>query len=414
MRVGIVCPYSLTLPGGVQGQVLGLARALQRVGVQARVLGPCDGPPPDPSVTPLGSSIPTASNGSMAAIAPDPAAALRTVRALRDERFDVLNIHEPLTPGPSLTALVTAFCPTVGTFHRSGPSGWLDMTRPLARYGSGYLDVRCAVSEEARDTAAKAVGGDYELVWNGIDVDRYDRSASWDSSGPTVLFVGRHEPRKGLEVLLRAAGRLGEGVKLWIAGLGPDTERLKRSYGGDTRIEWLGRIGEQEKIARLRAADVLCAPSLAGESFGVVLLEGLAAGTPVVASDLAGYRRVVRSGREAILVPPGDVDALAVALVEAMSGGEGVASMIAQGRARSEEFSMEALSRRYLELFDLAMRRRAAAPQGRSQRLANFVVSALSEGRIRSSGMIRETTTRLERPRATGKHPATVERGAGG
>ena len=400
VRVGIVCPYSLTLPGGVQGQVLGLARALQRSGVQARVLGPCDGPPPDPSVTPLGRSIPTASNGSLAAIAPDPAAALRTVRALRDERFDVLNIHEPLTPGPSLTALVTAFCPTVGTFHRSGPSGWLDLTRPLASYGSSYLDVRVAVSEEARDTAAEAVGGDYELVWNGIDVARYEGSPAWETKGPTVLFVGRHEPRKGLEVLLRAAQGLGGGVRLWIAGQGPDTDRLKRLYGADTRIEWLGRIGEAEKIARLRGADVLCAPSLGGESFGVVLLEGLAAGTPVVASDLAGYRRVARSGQEAILVAPGDVAALSGALAEALSATDRVGSMVRRGQLRAEEFSMEALSQRYMELFELAVRRRAEVRQTYIQRLANRVGSATAEGRIRSSLMIAKTATRLELPRS--------------
>ncbi len=386
MRVGVVCPYSLTLPGGVQGQVLGLAAALRRRGVQVRVLGPCDGPPPDPSVTPLGSSIPTASNGSLAAIAPDPAASLRTVRALRDERFDVLNIHEPLTPGPSLTALVTAFCPTVGTFHRSGPSRWLDLTRPLATYGSSYLDVRVAVSEEARQTAAAAVGGDYELVWNGIDVSRYERSEVWAKTGPTVLFVGRHEPRKGLEVLLRALGRLDSGVTLWVAGQGPETERLKKMYAGDSRIEWLGRIGEAEKIARMRAADVLCAPSLGGESFGVVLLEGLAAGTPVVASDLAGYRRVARSGVEAILTPPGDDEALADGLRQALEGTAQVRAMVAKGRDRAEEFSMDSLAQRYLELFDLAVRRRSSLPPSRYERLAMSLASAVGEWRIRSSG----------------------------
>ncbi len=384
MRVGIVCPYSLTLPGGVQGQVLGLAAALRRRGVQARVLGPCDGPPPDPSVTPLGSSIPTASNGSLAAIAPDPAASLRTLRALRDERFDVLNIHEPLTPGPSLTALVTAFCPTVGTFHRSGPSRWLDLTRPLATYGSGYLDVRVAVSEEARQTAAAAVGGDYELVWNGIDVGRYERSGAWAKTGPTVLFVGRHEPRKGLEVLLRAFQRLDAGVTLWVAGQGPETERLRRIFASDGRVEWLGRIGEAEKIARMRAADVLCAPSLGGESFGVVLLEGLAAGTPVVASDLAGYRRVARSGLEAILTPPGDDKALSEALRRALGATSEIEEMVANGSARAEEFSMDALAQRYLELFDLAVQRHSSLQPSLYEKVVTSVASAVGEWRIRS------------------------------
>lgn len=364
--------------------MLGLAAALRRRGVQARVLGPCDGPPPDPAVTPLGSSIPTASNGSLAAIAPDPAASLRTLRALRDERFDVLNIHEPLTPGPSLTALVTAFCPTVGTFHRSGPSRWLDLTRPLATYGSGYLDVRVAVSEEARQTAAEAVGGDYELVWNGIDVGRYDRSEVWPKTAPTVLFVGRHEPRKGLEVLLEAFRHLDESVALWVAGNGPETERLRKLYAHDSRVDWLGRIGEAEKIARMKAADVLCAPSLGGESFGVVLLEGLAARTPVVASDLAGYRRVARSGVEASLTPPGDDHAVAEALRAALADSEAIRAMVARGRSRAEEFSMDSLALRYLELFELAVERRAAVPPSRYERIATSVASTVGEWRIRS------------------------------
>ena len=185
---------------------------------------------------------------------------------------------------------------------------------------------------------------------------------------------------------------------MWIAGQGPDTDRLKRLYGADTRIEWLGRIGEAEKIARLRGADVLCAPSLGGESFGVVLLEGLAAGTPVVASDLAGYRRVARSGQEAILVAPGDVAALSGALAEALSATERVDSMVRRGQLRAEEFSMDALSRRYLELFDLAVQRRAEVPQTSIQRLANRVGSATAEGRIRSSVMIAKTATRFELP----------------
>ena len=187
---------------------------------------------------------------------------------------------------------------------------------------------------------------------------------------------------------------------MWIAGQGPDTDQLKRLYGADTRIEWLGRIGEAEKIARLRGADVLCAPSLGGESFGVVLLEGLAAGTPVVASDLAGYRRVARCGQEAILVAPGDVAALSGALAEALSATDRVGSMVRRGRLRAEEFSMDALSQRYLELFDLAVQRRAEVPQTSIQRLVNRIGSAAAERRIRSSVMIAKTATRFELPRS--------------
>jgi phosphatidyl-myo-inositol alpha-mannosyltransferase len=222
-----MCPYSLTLPGGVQGQVLGLGRALRDLGIDARVLGPCDGPPPDTFVTPLGNSIPTAANGSMAAIAPDPSAALRTIRALRDEHFDVVHLHEPLAPGPTLTALVFSDRPMVGTFHRAGESAWYRAFRRLGGWAAGHLDVRAAVSAEARAAVARTFGGTYEVVWNGIDVGRYRQAEPWPTTGPTVLFVGRHEPRKGLAVLLDALAHLPADVQLWVASEGPETARLR-------------------------------------------------------------------------------------------------------------------------------------------------------------------------------------------
>ncbi len=354
VRVGLVCPYSLTLPGGVQGQVLGLGRALQRQGVEARILGPCDGPPPDPSVTPLGNSIPTANNGSVAAIAPDPAAALRTIRALRDEDFDVVHIHEPLAPGPSLTATVAAGSPKVGTWHRSGPSAWIRSMAPLARWGCRNLNVRAAVSEEARATAAAALGGEYELVWNGIDTERYRRAPAEPASRPTILFVGRHEPRKGLAVLVAAMDLMPGDVTVWVAGQGPETERLKRSTAGDPRFEWLGAIPEDEKVRRIRGSSVLCVPSLHGESFGVVLLEGMAAGTPVVASDIPGYRNVARPGVEARMVAPDDAGALAKALEAALERGPETEEMVQRGLARAERFSMHSLAERYVQLYERA------------------------------------------------------------
>lgn len=352
MRVGLICPYSLTVPGGVQGQVLGLARSLRRAGTEARVLGPCDGPPPETWVTPLGNSLPTGDNGSMAAIAPDPAAALRTLRALRDEAFDVVHIHEPFAPGPSLTTMVMGTSPMVGTFHRAGGSKWLRATRPLALWGVRHLSAMVAVSEEARLTAAEVLDGHYELLWNGIDVERYRQTTPWPADGPTVFFVGRHESRKGLSVLIDAMGLLGPDVRLWVAGQGPDTGRLRRLTARDGRIEWLGVIGEHEKISRIRGAQVLCAPSLHGESFGVVLLEGLAAATPVVATDLAGYRNVARPGVEARMVTPGDPTALAKAIRAALDDRPETEAMVARGRQRAEGFSMDSLAARYLEIFE--------------------------------------------------------------
>jgi phosphatidylinositol alpha-mannosyltransferase len=358
MRVGLICPYSLTLPGGVQGQVLGLGRALRELGIEARVLGPCDGPPPDTFVTPLGNSIPTAANGSMAAIAPDPSASLRTIRALRDEHFDVVHLHEPLAPGPTQTALVFSESPLVGTFHRAGESRWYRAARPIATWATRNLAVRAAVSEEALAAVARTLGGTYELVWNGIDVARYQDAQPWPTDSPTILFIGRHEPRKGLAVLIDAFSRLPGGTRLWVASEGPDTARLRQATSDNDRIEWLGVISEREKVRRIRGADVLCAPSLHGESFGVVLLEGMAAGTPVVASDLVGYRNVARPDRDALLTPPGDAGALAGALERALRGGPRVAELVASAEQRAASFSLESLAKRYLDLYDEARRRR--------------------------------------------------------
>jgi len=305
-------------------------------------------------VTPLGNSIPTAANGSLAAIAPDASATLRTIRALRDENFDVVNLHEPFAPGPTLTALVLGGRPLVGTFHRSGESNWIKSLQPLVRWSVKHLTIRAAVSAEARATAMSQLGGSYELVWNGIDPDEYRNAPPWPTSGPTIMFLGRHEPRKGLAVLIEAMQMLGRDVRLWVASQGPETERLKASTVGDERIEWLGPIGEQEKIGRIRGCDVLCAPSLHGESFGVVLLEGLASGTPVVASDLRGYRNVVTPGVNARLAPPGDSEALAKELQAALEKGPETAEMVACGLKRAADFSMDSLAARYIDIYEQA------------------------------------------------------------
>ena len=162
--------------------------------------------------------------------------------------------------------------------------------------------------------ALEALGGEYLLLFNGIEIDRFAKAPAWQedesrsarTDGPVIFFVGRHEPRKGLDVLLAALRHLPADVRIWVAGDGPETATLQAHHTGDPRIEWLGRIGDEEKASRMRGADVFCAPSLRGESFGVVLLEAMAARTPVVASDLDGYRNVARSGADALLVPPGD------------------------------------------------------------------------------------------------------------
>jgi phosphatidyl-myo-inositol alpha-mannosyltransferase len=351
LRIGMVCPYSLTIPGGVQMQVLALARELRRDGHVVQVLAPCDGSPPEAGVTALGKSIPFATNGSVAPIAPDPSAAVRTIRALRSEQFDIVHVHEPLVPGPSLTAVLFCEQPTVGTFHRAGASRAYQFLKPATKWVGRRLAARIAVSQDALDTARDGVGGEFTVLFNGIDVDRFASAEPAPTDGPTVLFFGRHEPRKGLGVLLEAVAGLPDDVIVWIVGQGPETEALKAKYARDTRLQWLGRVDDTELARRLAGADVYCAPSLFGESFGVVLLEAMAAGTAIVASDLPGYRAVARPDEHALLVPPEDADALAKKLNELLVDPVRRAELIANGRARAEEFAMPKLAAAYSEIY---------------------------------------------------------------
>jgi phosphatidylinositol alpha-mannosyltransferase len=352
VRVGLVCPYSLTIPGGVQGQVLGLARALRGLGHEVRVLAPCDGPPPDAGVTPLGRSVPTAANGSVAPLAPDPSAQLRTIRALRDEGFDVVHLHEPLAPGPCLTATLFAEGALVGTFHAAGVSAAYRLAGWALRRVAARLDHRVAVSPDAMALAKRALGGDYELLFNGVEVARFASGAAHPTEGPTIFFLGRHEPRKGLEVLLTALADLPPEVRVWVGGDGPQQEELRSRFGHDPRVEWLGRISDDERAARMRGCTVYCSPSVRGESFGMVLLEAMAAGCALVASDLEGHRNVATDGVDALLAPVGDAAALAKALRRVLDDDGLRSDLVAGGRRRAEQLSMARLAERYLTIYE--------------------------------------------------------------
>ena len=360
LRIGMLCPYSLTLPGGVQMQVLGLARELRSMGHEVRVLGPCDGAPPEPFVTPLGNSLPTAANGSIAPIAPDASAALRTIRALNDEAFDVIHLHEPLAPGITMTALLLRLAPTVGTFHAAGESASYRFVNKPSRWLASRIDIRVAVSKDAELLASRYLGGSYEVLGNGIEIARYasdsnDVAPVQKTVAPTIFFCGRHEPRKGLDVLLRAMQHLPPDVELWVASDGTDTEALKAQFAFDSRVKWLGRINDAEKVRLMRSARVFCAPSLHGESFGVVLLESMAAGTPVVASSIDGYMNVATHDVDALLVEPGDERALASALAKVMANSRLAQRLIDAGHVRVEQSSMRHLAERYVGIYRRAL-----------------------------------------------------------
>lgn len=358
MRVVMTSPYSLSRPGGVQGQVLGLARELRKLGVDVRVVGPCDGPPPEPGVVSVGPSVEWNSNGSVAPISPGRATARRTAEVMRSIEPDVVHLHEPAVPGPCLSALIGFNGPMVGTFHASGEL--LHMwTRPALKSSMARLSARVVVSEAALETArANWYDADYVVLWNGIEVDRSAAAVPTPTDRPAAFFIGRHEPRKGLAVLLDAWRTLDRDAVLWVGGAGPQTDELRAAMNGSSvgsSVEWLGAITDSERDSRLRGATVLCAPSLHGESFGVVLLEGMAAGTPVVASAIEGYANVARADRDALLVPAGDVGALRTALGRVFDDPALRARLIAGGRSRAEEFSMTRLAERYLELYERAL-----------------------------------------------------------
>ncbi|HEX4244118.1 MAG TPA: glycosyltransferase family 4 protein [Acidimicrobiales bacterium] len=370
LGVALVCPYSLSRPGGVQGQVVGLARTLGARGHQVTVFAPLDDPadaPNDISLTVTGHSVSLPANGSVAPVSISPGSARRALGALRVGRFDVVHVHEPFSPGLPYALLVGRDVPPViATFHRSGGSAFYTALRPLTtRLATHRFALRCAVSEAARQTAQHALGGEYTVLFNGVEVDRYAGAVPWPSQGPTALFLGRHEERKGLGVLLDAFALVtedrsgpelvpGGAPTLWIAGDGPDTDSLRRRHRESPSVQWLGVLSEDEKLRRLAGADVLCAPSLGGESFGMVLLEAMAAGTSVIASDIPGYRDA--AGGAARLVAPGDPVAWADALrdllgpMDAHEGQERKGDR-ARGSARAMEWSMDRLAEQYESLY---------------------------------------------------------------
>jgi phosphatidyl-myo-inositol alpha-mannosyltransferase len=358
MRVLLVSPYSLSVFGGVQGQVLGLARSLRELGVDARVVAPCDGPPPERGIVTVGPSTNFSSNGSIAPIASGKPVARRTLEARRALAPDVIHLHEPLVPGPTQTLLLGADEPLVGTFHASYSgrfNPWYRMFRPPLKRWVSRLTIRTAVSGEAGELAQLSFEGDYEIVPNGVDVPQFAKATPWPTDRPTILFVGRHEPRKGLGVLLEAFAGLERDARLWVAGEGPETEDLRRrDIAG---VEWIGCISEEERARRLRTATLFCAPALGGESFGIVLLEAMAASTAVVASDIDGFRNVARADQDALLVEPCDAGALRDGLRRVLDDASRRAELVASGEQRAAEFSMRHVAERFVELYEAAIER---------------------------------------------------------
>jgi len=360
MRVGLVTPYSWTVPGGVNHHIEHLAAELEARGHEPWIIAPVGVLSPTRRAVdsrrqqaaerfiPMGTAVPLPSNGSRSYISMNPRAVLRMDRAVRFGRFDVLHIHEPGVPSVGLAAVFLAASPVVGTFHAALESSWGYEHLPwLGRMGMARLDVRIAVSEAAREYPARLFPGDYRIIPNGVTLEKYAPAVGAAKVKGRVLFIGRAEKRKGLGVLLHAFARLRRRLPhatLVIAGAtrGQALEASRLGYGPPldlAAVEALGWVVDDEKVAHLAQAEIVCAPSLAAESFGIVLAEAMAAGVPVVASDLPGYRSVLRDGAAGRLVPPGEPALLADALYDLLQDEAERRRLVAAGLTAAERLS---------------------------------------------------------------------------
>jgi len=345
VRVGLVCPYSFDVPGGVQAHVADLARTLIGMGHHVSVLAPGDdseGAVEFPEfVVPSGRSVPIPYNGSVARLSFGPVSYTKVRKWIRAGNFDVLHVHEPVAPSLSLIALVVADGPIVATFHTANPrSRWLNAFQGVLQPFMEKITGRIAVSELARQVQVEHLGGDAVIIPNGVDVKFFADASplpGYPRTGGTIGFVGRYdESRKGMAVLLdalRLMVPLRPELRLVVAGSG-DEKDLRELAGPELAgaLRFLGRVSDPDKASMLRSLDIYCAPNIGGESFGIILTEAMSAGTPVVASDLDAFRRVLDNGIAGVLSPVGDAPALARALSAVMDDPGRRAVLAAQGR----------------------------------------------------------------------------------
>ncbi|TAK69518.1 MAG: glycosyltransferase family 1 protein [Actinomycetota bacterium] len=362
MRVGIVCPYAWDVPGGVQTHIRDLAAALRRRGLEVAVLAPAeDESELPPWVTSAGRPIPVPYNGSVARLNLGVRSTRRVRRWIRDGDFDVLHIHEPVSPSVSVIACWAATGPMVATWHASVErSRALNATFYLAQTAMEKISGRIAVSEAARRTLVDHLGGDAVLIPNGVACADFADAAplpGWGRGQGAVLFLGRvDEPRKGLPTLLAALPQLLERrpqTRLLIAGPGD----ISTATGGmspqvRSRIVQLGLVSEQEKVAALHSVDVYVAPNTGGESFGIVLLEAMASGTAVLASDLEAFRRVLDDGTAGATFRRNDADDLAAQLGSLLDDDDRRSGLVAAGHRRAADFDWDRISGDVIDVYE--------------------------------------------------------------
>ena len=416
MKIGLVCPYIYPESGGVAQHVRFLYENLRLRGHDVRIITASHGPQraSEGDILRIGVGFSMPTNGSVGTLTFSP----RYIGQVRDllarERFDLLHFHEPFVPFLSLFLLRESRSVNVATFHAY--AGFSPSYELGSRVMGGYaarLHGRIAVSAAARHFIDRFFPGDYKVIPNGVDVPRFAGAvpiSRWQDGVPNVLFVGRLEPRKGVLDLLKAhriLRKTGSGNRLLIVGSGPQEREARRYVAtrGLQEVEFLGRVSDREKAQLLRTVDVFASPATGGESFGIVLLEAMAAGAPIVASDIHGYKGVVRRGREGLLVPPHEPKELAKAIARLLGDADLRAEMSAAGRARSEAFSWPRVAARVEEYYGFVIRRLAAtgslpvdfrspvpqAPPVRARPSGSPVISEASLGLLDSASASRQT-----------------------
>ncbi len=363
MKIALVCPYDWSRPGGVKDHIDNLARQLG-ADHEVKILAPASEPVDDPRVEPSGRPLPVRYNRSVAPVALSPFSGRHILESLKAYAPHITHVHEPLAP--TVSAAVTAFAdgPLVGTFHT-----WSDRrvlyrsVAPLARRIVRRLDVRIAVSPAAQQYASGALklpAGVFQVVPNGVDVPRFASAAPLpelvDPERPLVLFVGRLEPRKGLDVLIRGFLRLRATVRrarLCVVGDGPERDRCQQMVPASIRpdVLFVGRVSDADLPRYHASADIFASPATGGESFGIVLLEAMAAGLPVVASDIPGYRTVMKDGRQGRLVRSGDGIALSEALASLIGNERLRSAMAAEGRETADRYDWPVVGARIAEVY---------------------------------------------------------------
>ena len=372
MKIGLVSPYVYPLPGGVTQHVRYLYENLRLRGHDVRILTSSHGlqRSSEGDVIRLGKGFSMPANGSVGTITLSPRYISQVRAVLERERFDLLHFHEPFVPFLSLILLRESRSVNVATFHAYG--GW----SPAYQFGSRVLGAyadrlhgRIAVSAAARHFIDRFFPGHYKVIPNGVDAERFRRSvplARWQDGTRNILFVGRFEPRKGLLDLLKAyriLRKTGCQCRLLVVGGGPQ-EREARRYVATRRligVEFLGRVSDDEKAQLFRTADVYVSPATGGESFGIVLLEAMAAGAPIVASDIHGYKGVIRRGREGLLVPPREPKQVAASIARILRDKELAGEMSAAGMIRAEEFAWPRVAAKVDDYYGFVIRRLAAS-----------------------------------------------------